>query len=304
MAVGEQRPAGAREPGPDWAEELPPPGAWMRGGEALKRLLIGRPRPTHELEETLLSKFLALPIFSSDPISSVAYATEAALVVLIGTTLSSGHLVFPLSIGISALLAIVAISYTQVVRAYSSAGGAYVVARDNFGPVSSLVAGAALLVDYVLTVSVSVAGGVLAISSAVPSIAGWNVRLSVISVVVITLVNLRGVRESGLTFALPTYAFLAAMFALVGVGIEKCAVGSCPQANVPHPLLAGTGAIGVFVLLKAFASGSAALTGTESIANGVTAFKRPQSSNAAKTLLMVAAMGIALFLGVSWLAVK
>jgi amino acid transporter len=290
--------------GPDWVSEEAPPGAWVRGGEALKRLLIGRPRPTRELGETLLPKFLALPIFSSDPISSVAYATEAALVVLLGTSLTSRHLVFPLSIGIGVLLAIVAVSYTQVVRAYSSAGGAYVVARDNFGAVPSLVAGAALLVDYVLTVSVSVAGGMLAIVSAVPSIAPWNVRLQILCIVLITLVNLRGVRESGLTFALPTYAFLFAMFALVGVGIEKCAVGSCPSVTVPHPLPVGTGAIGVFVLLKAFASGSAALTGTESIANGVTAFKHPQASNAAKTLLMVAGMGIALFLGVSWLAVK
>src|SRR5207237_3127186 len=125
---------------------------------ALKRLAIGRPRATRELSDTLLPKVLALPIFSSDPISSVAYATEAALVVLIGTSATSAHLVFPLSIGIGLLLAIVAISYTQVVRAYSSAGGAYVVARDNFGVVPSLVAGAALLVDYVLTVAVSVAG--------------------------------------------------------------------------------------------------------------------------------------------------
>src|SRR5436190_15859908 len=126
---------GADDLGPDWVSEQAPPGAWVRGSEALKRLLIGRPRPTHELGETLLPKFLALPIFSSDPISSVAYATEAALVVLVGTSFSSAHLVFPLSIGIGVLLAIVAVSYTQVVRAYSSAGGAYVVARDNFGAV-------------------------------------------------------------------------------------------------------------------------------------------------------------------------
>src|SRR5262249_49185961 len=159
-----------------------------------KRLLIGRPRPTRELGETLLPKFLALPIFSSDPISSVAYATEAALVVLLATSATSGHLVFPPSIGIGVLLAIVSCSYTQVVRAYAAAGGAYVVARDNFGVVPSLVAGAALLVDYVLTVSVSVAGGVLAVVSAVPSIGPWNVRVQILCVVLITLVNLRGVR--------------------------------------------------------------------------------------------------------------
>jgi amino acid transporter len=288
-----------------WEEVAEPaPGAWVRGTAGLKRVLIGRPRPTREYGETLLSKFLALPIFSSDPISSVAYATEAALVVLVGTSLSAAHLVFPLSIGIAVLLGIVALSYTQVVRAYASSGGAYVVARDNFGPVPSLVAGAALLVDYVLTVAVSVAGGILAISSAVPSVASWNVRLSIVSIVLITLVNLRGVRESGFAFALPTYTFIVSMLVLVGYGIGKCAVGTCPQAAAPHPLPAGAGVIGAWVILKAFASGSAALTGVEAIANGVTAFRPPQAVNAAKTLVLMAATAITLFLGVSWLAVK
>ena len=301
-----ERPAAttATEAGVDWQDIEPAPGGWIRSTALFKRLLIGKPRPSRELEETLLSKFLALPIFSSDPISSVAYATEAAMIVLLGVGLNELHLVFPLSIVIAVLLGIVALSYTQVVRAYETSGGAYVVAKDNFGTLPSLVAGAALLVDYVLTVSVSVAGGILALTSAVPALQGWNVRLSVLAIVVITFVNLRGVRESGITFALPTYGFIASMFALIVVGLIKCIQGTPPQAVAPHALPAGAGAVGAFILLRAFASGSSALTGVEAIANGVNAFKRPQASNAAKTLLMMASVAIVLFLGVSYLAVR
>ena len=288
----------------DWLDVEPVRGGGVRGTTLLKRIFVGRPRPTRELEETLLSKFLALPIFSSDPISSVAYATEAAMVVLVGVSASALHLVFPLSIVIAILLGIVALSYTQVVRAYETSGGAYVVAMDNFGTIPALVAAAALLVDYVLTVSVSVAGGVFAVTSAVPSLASWNVRLCVIAIAAITFVNLRGVRESGIAFALPTYGFIVSMFVLIGVGLVKCIMGSPPHAVVPHEIPAGVGAVGAFVLLRAFASGSSALTGVEAIANGVNAFRRPQSSNAAKTLLMMASVAIALFLGVSYLAVQ
>ena len=294
----------AEGPGAEWRDVEPARGGWIRSIERLRRVSVGRPRPTRELEDTLLPKFLALPIFSSDPISSVAYATEAAMVVLIGVSVSALHLVFPLSIVIAVLLGVVSLSYTQVVRAYSTSGGAYVVAKDNFGKVPSLVAGAALLVDYVLTVSVSVASGIFAISSAFPALAPWTVRLSVLAIAVITLVNLRGLRESGITFALPTYGFIASMLVLIGVGLVKTLTGSPPQAVVPHPLPAGAGAVTVFVLLRAFASGSSALTGVEAIANGVTAFRRPQATNAARTLLMMAGAAITLFLGVSYLAVK
>ncbi len=288
----------------DWQDIEPVRGGGMRSTALFKRLLIGRPRPSRELEDTLLSKFLALPIFSSDPISSVAYATEAAMVVLIGASLSSLDLVFPISIVIAVLLGIVALSYTQVVRAYETSGGAYVVAKDNFGTLPALVAGAALLVDYVLTVSVSVAGGILAITSAFPGLSGWNVRLSVLAIVLITFVNLRGVRESGIAFALPTYGFVISMLVLIGVGLVECLDGSPPHAVAPDPLPAGTGAVTAFVLLRAFASGSSALTGVEAIANGVNAFKRPQAANAAKTLLTMASIAIVLFLGVSYLAVQ
>ena len=270
-----------------------------------KRRLIGRPRATHELEDTLLPKTLALPIFSSDPISSVAYATEAALAVLVATSLAARHYVLPISVAISALLLIVAISYSQGIKAYEgTSGGSYVFARENLGVFPALLAGAALLTDYILTVAVSVAAGVFALTSAAPSLASHQVLLSLACILILTLGNLRGVREAGLMFAFPTYGFLAVMYVLLGVGVAKCTVGTCPTAAVPHPLPAGAGAIGVFVLLKAFASGSAALTGVESISNGVTAFRRPQARNAAQTLLLMAGSAVTLFLGVSYLAVK
>jgi amino acid transporter len=272
--------------------------------EAMKRILVGRPMATGQMEETLLSKFLALPIFASDPLSSVAYATEAALVVLVGVSLASRHLVLPISVAIAALLLIVAVSYMQTVRAYETSGGAYVVAKDNLGTLPSLVAAAALLIDYILTVAVSVSAGILAITSAAPALDAYRVELSLACVLLLTLANLRGVRESGLLFALPTYGFVLSLYALLATGIARCTVGTCPHATVPNPIAAGAGTITVFVLLRAFASGSAALTGVESISNGVSAFRRPQSKNAAQTLALMAGIAISLFLGVSWLAVK
>jgi amino acid transporter len=270
----------------------------------LKRYVVGRPMASEELEETLLPKTLALPIFASDPLSSVAYATEAALVVLVAASAGSAHLVFPISIGIAILLAIVVASYRQTVFAYETSGGAYVVAKENLGRLPSLVAAAALLTDYVLTVAVSVAAGVLALTSAVPGLRGHELTLSLFFVGLITVANLRGVREAGVAFALPTYAFVASVLLMLGTGISKCAVGTCPQAVVPHPLLPGAGAVGAFLILRAFASGSTALTGVEAIANGVNAFRRPHGRNAAVTLVVLGSLAITMFVGVSWLAVR
>src|SRR6266498_4126671 len=268
--------------------------------EALKRVLVGRPRATGELEDTLLSKKLALPVFASDPLSSVAYATESGLVVLVAASAAAAHLILPISFVIAALLAIVVLSYRQTVRVYESSGGAYVVAKDNLGTLPSLVGAAALLVDYILTVAVSVTAGVLALISAAPSLASHKVGLSLLIVV-----NLRGVRESGIAFALPTYAFVAAMFVLVGTGIGKCVAGTCAQATVPHPVELGTAStVGAFVLVRAFASGAVALTGVEAISNGVGAFRPPKGRNAATTLGVLGVISISLFLGVSYLAVK
>ncbi len=270
----------------------------------LRRVLVGRPMRTGQLEETLLPKWLALPIFASDPLSSNAYATEEALVVLVAASSLAGHLVFPLAIAIALLLGVVILSYRQTVRVYDSAGGAYVVARENLGVMPSLVGAAALLTDYVLTVAVSISAGIFAITSFAPSLGAHRVGLSLACLVVIVLANLRGVRESGLFFALPTYSFVAALLALIGTGFVELVRGDLHHAVVPDALPAGTGAVTTFVLLRAFSSGSTALTGVEAIANGVNAFRHPQGRNAATTLGALGAITISLFLGLSYLAVR
>jgi len=259
---------------------------------------------TGQLEETLLPKTLALPIFASDPLSSVAYATESALVVLLAVSATAAHLVFPISIAIAVLLAVVIASYMQTVRAYETSGGAYIVARENLGTLPSLVGAAALLTDYVLTVAVSISAGIFAITSFVPSVSGHKVGLSLACLVVIVLANLRGVRESGLAFALPTYLFVTSVGLLVVLGLVQLATGHAHHAVTPHALPAGTGAITLFVLLRAFSSGSTALTGVEAIANGVNAFRRPHGKNAAATLAILGVIAITLFVGVSYLAVQ
>jgi len=269
-----------------------------------RRLVVGRPMQTGQLEETLLPKWLALPIFASDPLSSVAYATESALVVLLAVSATSAHLVFPISVAIALLLAVVVLSYRQTVRVYETSGGAYVVARENLGTAPSLVAAAALLTDYILTVAVSISAGIFAVTSFVPSLNSHKVGLSLACLVLIVLANLRGVRESGMLFALPTYAFVTAILALVAVGVAQVATGHVHRAVTPHALPVGAGAVSLFVLLRAFSSGSTALTGVEAIANGVNAFRHPQGKNAAKTLAVLGAIAITMFLGVSYLAVR
>jgi amino acid transporter len=271
---------------------------------ALKRALIGRPRASGEMGETLVSKKLALPIFASDPLSSVAYATESGLIVLLAASATASGLIMPISIAIAAVLAIVVVSYTQTVKAYETSGGAYVVAKDNLGKAPSLLAAAALLVDYILTVAVSVAAGVLALTSAAPGMEAHKVAISLGFVGLLTLVNLRGVRESGILFAVPTYAFVTAMYVMVAAGVGKCMAGTCPQAHVPDPVTAGFGAVGLFVVVRAFASGAVALTGVEAISNGVGAFRQPRGRNAAQTLVILGVISITLFLGVSYLTVK
>jgi amino acid transporter len=269
----------------------------------LRRVVVGRPMQTGQMEETLLPKTLALPIFASDPLSSVAYATESAMVVLLAASAGALHFVFPIAIAIAALLAIVVVSYMQTVHAYEESGGAYIVARENLGRIPSLVGASALLTDYVLTVAVSISAGIFAITSFVPSLGSHKVALSLACLVLIVLANLRGVRESGLIFALPTYLFVTAVGALVAGGLFQLATGSLHRAVTPHALPVGTGVITLFVLLRAFSSGSTALTGVEAIANGVNAFRRPHGRNAAITLAVLGTIAITLFLGVSFLAV-
>jgi amino acid transporter len=270
----------------------------------VKRVLVGRRQPTNRLEHTLLPKVLALPIFASDALSSNAYATEQIMVVLFAASVGSKHLVLPIAIAIAVLLAIVIASYVQVCKGYPSGGGAYVVAKDNLAIAPALIAAAALLVDYILTVAVSVVAGVVAVVGAAPSLGRFTVELSIGAIVLLTLVNLRGVRETGAVFALPTYAFIFSIVVMIAVGFVRCA-GGCPSAasqHVQHIPFGSAGAVGLFVILHAFSSGATALTGVEAISNAIPAFKRPQARNAQATLVIMGAISIGLFLGISWLA--
>jgi amino acid transporter len=273
-------------------------------GSLVKRVLVGRQVSSSKLEHTLLPKILALPVFSSDPLSSVAYATEEILIVLVSVSLAAAHgLVMPIALAIAAVMTIVVVSYRQTVRAYPSGGGAYIVSKENLGPLPGLVAAAALLTDYVLTVSVSVAAGVFAISSALPELHDDRVWMSLAFVGLITLANLRGVRESGTLFAIPTYSFVVAIFIMLVTGLVRCAASGCPQAPFPeHPVQTGVGVLGAFMILRAFSSGSTALTGVEAISNGVPAFRRPQAKNASETLALMGVLAISMFLGISFLA--
>ena len=276
-------------------------------GSPLKRLLVGRAITSSRLEHTLLPKVLALPVFSSDALSSVAYASEEILRVLLIASAAAAGMVLGISLAISALMAIVVLSYRQTIRAYPSGGGAYIVSKENLGTLPGLTAASALLVDYMLTVVVSTVAGVVALYSALPALEPWKVELSVAFVLLITIANLRGVREAGTIFAIPTYCFVITVMALIVVGIVRCA-GGCPVSSLPagieaEELLArAAGPVGFFVLLKAFSSGATALTGVEAISNGVPAFRRPQAHNAATTLAVMGAIAITMFTGLSWLA--
>ncbi|NYG07337.1 amino acid transporter [Phycicoccus badiiscoriae] len=262
---------------------------------------------SHRLGETLLPKKIALPVFCSDPISSVAYATEQIVLVL-GTAGTAAYLglAAPISIAVALLLAVVVASYRQTCYAYPSGGGAYVVSKENLGQNASLTAAAALLVDYVMTVAVSVVSGVVAIISALPSLAPYAVELSVGFIAVLALVNLRGVKESGTAFAFPTYAFVGLTMLLLASGAYRELNGGIPEASSAHLQLQHTAQVGgiftVLLCLRAFASGCTALTGVEAISNGVPAFKKPQSKNAATTLLIMGALAITMFSGITALA--
>jgi len=269
----------------------------------VRRAVIGIPLPTGALEDELLPKRLALPVFASDALSSVAYATEAALLVLVVASASAAKYVVPVSIAVAALLAIVVASYRQTVHAYPKGGGAYVVAGDQLGETAGLIAAASLLVDYVLTVAVSIAAGILAVTSAVTWLSPLLLPLSLMALVLLALVNLRGLRESGRAFALPTYGFIALMSLTIVIGAVRELTGTLPHAVTPNPVTPGTAAtIGILVLLRAFASGCSALTGVEAIANGVQAFRPPQAKNAASTLGVLGIIAVFLFLGVTYLA--
>jgi amino acid transporter len=270
-----------------------------------KRAILGPALPTSQLAHERLGKPTALAVFASDNLSSVAYATEEILKVgvpVVGALAFS--LVMPVTFGILAVLAILLFSYRQTIKAYPSAGGAYIVTRDNFGLMTAQVAGVALLTDYVLTVSVSIAAGVAAITSAAPSLYAYRVELSVLCIWFIAWGNLRGVRESGRMFAVPTYFFIVMMFVLLGSGIVRAAVGALQPLALPHDVADTTGAIGLFLVLHAFASGGAAVTGVEAISNGVPAFRPPEWRNARTTLMWMGSLLGVMFLGLSFLAFR
>ena len=265
--------------------------------------LIGRPLSTADAPHQTIGKAIGLAVFASDALSSTAYATQESLGVLAAAgTLALGY-VFPVSIAIVALLAIVTISYEQTVHAYPGGGGSYIVARDNLGELPAQIAGAALLTDYVLTVAVSVSSGIAQVVSAYPSLFFYRVVLSVMAVLFVMLVNLRGVKESGAAFALPAYLFIGLMLLNVGLGFFRWLSGTLvpvvdpPAASVVTVLTAIT----PFLLLHAFANGTSALTGIEAISNGITAFKEPRSRNAGITLIWMALILGTLFLGISFL---
>jgi amino acid transporter len=275
--------------------------------DAVKRLIVGRPVRSARLGETLLSKRVALAVFCSDPISSVAYATEQIVLVLAAGGLVALRATPWIGLVVALLLVTVVASYRQTCFAYPSGGGAYVVSRENLGESASLAAAAALLVDYVMTVAVSVASGVVAVTSAFPALSPHAVAISVGLIVVLTLANLRGTRESGRIFAVPTYAFVGLtllMFAWAGVKALTSGLPAASTAADPVPQSTGLAGLAlVFLLVRAFASGCTALTGVEAISNGVPSFEKPKARNAATTLTLMGAIAVVLFGGITVLAV-
>lgn len=266
--------------------------------------LIGRPLQTADAPHQTIGKLIGLAVFASDALSSTAYATQEILFILAGAGVAAFSYAFPIALVIVALLFIVVASYEQIIHAYPNGGGAYVVSLDNLGISAAKIAGAALLTDYILTVAVSISSGVAQITSAFPALFPHRVALSVALVLFMMLVNLRGVRESGAAFAVPSYFFVFAMFATVGVGLFRHFTGSLGQVADPPPLEAHgvLQPLSLFLILHAFSSGTTALTGTEAISNGITAFREPRSRNAGITLLWMAAILSTLFLGITFLA--
>jgi amino acid transporter len=267
----------------------------------IKRLLIGRPLKSKELGEQKLNKTKALAILSSDALSSVAYGPEQILIVLITVGAAAFWYSIPIAIGVIILLTALILSYRQIIFAYPHGGGAYVVSKNNLGENPGLIAGGSLLVDYILTVAVSVSAGTDAITSAFPTLHSYNVEIAIVFVIFITILNLRGVTESASILAYPVYLFVLALFILIGVGIFNILTGGV-SPELHTPIGTPVAGISLFILLRAFASGSSALTGVEAISNAIPNFKDPAPNNAAKTLMMMGALLAILFSGIVFLA--
>lgn len=271
---------------------------------SLWRSIIGQPLATKDLPHQAVSRAIGLAVFASDALSSTAYATEEILVILALAGSQFFNLSLPIAAAIAVLLITVTVSYRQTILAYPNGGGAYIVARDNLGELPAQIAGAALLTDYILTVAVSISSGVAQIASAIPSLRDHRVELALIVIIFMTIVNLRGVKESGRVFAIPTYFFLFMAFTMLIVGLIEAASGNLGVVTglpIDHSATITEG-ITLFIVLKAFSSGCAALTGIEAISNGITAFKDPKSQNAAATLIVMSAILVTVFLGFTFLA--
>jgi amino acid transporter len=268
---------------------------------ALKRLLVGRPLPTAQARHERLTKVTGLAVFASDNLSSVAYATEEILRVLVVAGTAALWLSLPVAAAIAGVVAVVVFSYRQTIQAYPQGASGYIVARDNLGTTPGLVAGSALLIDYTLTVAVSVSAGVAALTSAFPALYSHRVGLCVGAIALLAVANLRGVRESGRLFALPTYAFIVGFLALIALGLVRYLTGAAAPVGAPEPVAATVPLTG-FLVLRAFAAGAVALTGIEAVADGVTAFKPPEVRNARAVLAALGVIMTTLFLGITALA--
>jgi amino acid transporter len=268
----------------------------------VKRVIVGKPISSRLAHHERLSRVTGLAVLSSDPLSSVAYATEEILRVLILVGVGALSFASPIALVIATILAVVVFSYRQTIYAYPSGGGAYIVAKDNLGEMPALVAAAALLIDYVLTVAVSIAAGVAAITSAFPGGHDLRVEMTLGFVLMLMLGNLRGIRESGRIFAAPTYFFVISVLTLIGVGAWRALSGTIQPVEPVKPLESAGATLSVFLLLTAFSNGCTAMTGVEAVSNGVPAFKPPESKNAAATMLMMATLSITMFVGITLLA--
>ena len=277
----------------------------------LGRVLIGKPLRSEDAVHQAISNKVGLAIFASDNLSSVAYATQEILVVLAAAAAATATkaasdsvygLSIPISIAIVALLVILTISYRQTIFAYPSGGGAYIVARDNFGDVAAQVAGAALLIDYILTVSVSVASGMEQVASLIPALVPFRVGMCLVAIAFMAFMNLRGVKESGAFFAVPTYFFVVVMMLTLAIGMFRWLTGTLGVVHGVELVQSQAENLGLFLILRAFSSGCAAVTGVEAISNGIQAFKEPKSRNASNTMLVMAALLGIMFIGTSFLA--
>jgi amino acid transporter len=271
---------------------------------AWSHLFTGKPIATAEAAHQAIGKLVGLAVFSSDALSSVAYGPQELMTILLVAGVSAMHFSLPLVIGIVVLLAILTFSYEQTIHAYPGGGGAYIVARDNLGELPAQTAGAALMTDYILTVAVSISSGVAQLTSAYPTLYPYRVHIAVAMILLIMVINLRGVKESGVTFAIPTYFFLVMMFVTLILGLAKYATGSLGVVVNPPVVEPGVQAVTLFLILKAFANGTTSLTGVEAISNGITAFKEPRSKNAGATLLWMAGILGTMLIATTFLSIK